>query len=73
MYRACRGVAAEHGGKGRCSRDEISPRPHQGWQPVELRSHHGAKPGGDTTKTRQRKDSCRVSSIGTQGCALWPP
>ncbi|OMI90446.1 hypothetical protein BSZ07_08215 [Streptomyces sp. M1013] len=67
VYPACRGVAADHGGSGRCSRDEISPRPHGRSQPPELRAHHGAKPGVDTPKTRQGKDSCRLSPIRTQG------
>ncbi|OWA06105.1 hypothetical protein B9W64_29740 [Streptomyces sp. CS159] len=56
VYPACRGVAADHGGSGRCSGVEISPRPHGGSQPPELSAHHGVKPGVDTPKTRQWKD-----------------
>ncbi|RDD88733.1 hypothetical protein DVZ84_12210 [Streptomyces parvulus] len=56
VYPACRGVAADHGGRGGRSGDEISPRPHGGSRAPELGAHHGAKPGVDTPKTRHWKD-----------------
>ncbi|TXS79977.1 hypothetical protein EAO69_02620 [Streptomyces sp. me109] len=67
VYTPNRGGAGESRGLWRGSRADISPHRQYTRQRPELSSHHAAKPGVDAPITRQRKDSCSVPPIRTQG------